>query len=338
MQISIPNMSFLQSASFERTSDVLIKAAIFAETDPLKGITESIWMGTLPPTGTGTVTLLPSPSDTVANSTLPRGPLAKSTPLAVCHDFPDYCFGPDRTKTRVFPLEERRFFKSNYDKFIVMSANTPAPLQHPSLQKTQAQTKQRSSFFGAQESISAPSLESHSLESYSLEPQSIDWMLQQPMTTPTTTAKGKPAAFTKSLAKPPLAKPPLPQGPLLKTKLQERHDPFAPMPASWCSKVLNTLSDSCWYIAPQRLVHPSLLSAPAAVTHPSLLTPSLSMTPSLQTQPDKPQLVPNVQPHPSLHQASQPVVSAPKPKAGRKRKEVKSNSTKQQTSILSFFK
>ena len=43
----------LRKCSFEETVEILLEAAVFAETDPLRGITENIIMGQLAPYGTG---------------------------------------------------------------------------------------------------------------------------------------------------------------------------------------------------------------------------------------------------------------------------------------------
>ena len=43
----------LRKCSFEETVEILLEAAVFAEVDQLKGITENIIMGQLAPLGTG---------------------------------------------------------------------------------------------------------------------------------------------------------------------------------------------------------------------------------------------------------------------------------------------
>jgi DNA-directed RNA polymerase II subunit RPB1 len=43
----------LRKCSFEETVEILLEAAVYAEFDSLKGITENIIMGQLAPFGTG---------------------------------------------------------------------------------------------------------------------------------------------------------------------------------------------------------------------------------------------------------------------------------------------
>lgn len=51
----------LRKCSFEETVEILLEAAVFAETDMLKGITENIIMGQLAPYGTGSFDLVVDP-------------------------------------------------------------------------------------------------------------------------------------------------------------------------------------------------------------------------------------------------------------------------------------
>ncbi|KAK9866738.1 hypothetical protein WJX84_006023 [Apatococcus fuscideae] len=48
----------LQQASFEETSDILFRAAMFAEKDPMQGVSENLILGQLAPVGTGCFDLL----------------------------------------------------------------------------------------------------------------------------------------------------------------------------------------------------------------------------------------------------------------------------------------
>ncbi|KAL3846076.1 hypothetical protein ACJIZ3_003479 [Penstemon smallii] len=48
----------MMRCSFEETVDILLDAAVFAETDPLRGVTENIMLGQLAPIGTGDCALL----------------------------------------------------------------------------------------------------------------------------------------------------------------------------------------------------------------------------------------------------------------------------------------
>jgi len=43
----------MMRCSFEETVDILLDAAIYAEGDPLRGVTENIMLGQLAPIGTG---------------------------------------------------------------------------------------------------------------------------------------------------------------------------------------------------------------------------------------------------------------------------------------------
>lgn len=52
----------LRKCSFEETVEILLEAAVFAETDLLKGITENIIMGQLAPYGTGSFEIVIDPS------------------------------------------------------------------------------------------------------------------------------------------------------------------------------------------------------------------------------------------------------------------------------------
>ena len=52
----------LRKCSFEETVEILLEAAVYAETDPLKGITENIIMGQLAPFGTGSFDLVIDPT------------------------------------------------------------------------------------------------------------------------------------------------------------------------------------------------------------------------------------------------------------------------------------
>lgn len=49
---------FLWQASFEETNDILFRAAIYAESDAMAGVSENILMGQLCPVGTGAFSLL----------------------------------------------------------------------------------------------------------------------------------------------------------------------------------------------------------------------------------------------------------------------------------------
>lgn len=51
----------LRKCSFEETVEILLEAAVFAETDSLKGITENIIMGQLAPFGTGSFEIVIDP-------------------------------------------------------------------------------------------------------------------------------------------------------------------------------------------------------------------------------------------------------------------------------------
>jgi DNA-directed RNA polymerase II subunit RPB1 len=51
----------LRKCSFEETVEILLEAAVYAESDPLKGITENIIMGQLGPFGTGCFDLVIDP-------------------------------------------------------------------------------------------------------------------------------------------------------------------------------------------------------------------------------------------------------------------------------------
>lgn len=48
----------LMRCSFEETADILLEAATFSELDPLKGVSENILLGQLPPLGTGCFDLI----------------------------------------------------------------------------------------------------------------------------------------------------------------------------------------------------------------------------------------------------------------------------------------
>lgn len=52
----------LRKCSFEETVEILLEAAVYAEVDPLRGITENIIMGQLAPYGTGCFDLVIDPT------------------------------------------------------------------------------------------------------------------------------------------------------------------------------------------------------------------------------------------------------------------------------------
>lgn len=52
----------LRKCSFEETVEILLEAAVFAEVDNLKGITENIIMGQLAPFGTGSFEITIDPA------------------------------------------------------------------------------------------------------------------------------------------------------------------------------------------------------------------------------------------------------------------------------------
>jgi hypothetical protein len=69
------HMNVLARASFEETQEVLNAAAAFGDSDPLRGVTESVLIGRLIAAGTGTVCAMPT-------SPLPQLHVAPSAPGA----------------------------------------------------------------------------------------------------------------------------------------------------------------------------------------------------------------------------------------------------------------